>query len=213
MRKDHFITKIKKTQLNKHSVTCTVFAWLIIMDSGRDDWAYWYFFTTTLNYDSSQSMTVYNSSHSLLDHEPLPFRCDEWRTKDSCSHLELPWTTFVWRMNPWRVWGLYYDRRSVGRFVFGIKHKFWAYDQILLLSDNCGLVNVGRSLWREDGSVVYNCCWPLPVQSFLGHSPVVFVTVFYCLRFETSLFFVSYDSQNYGGGVRPSLQETPRLVI
>jgi hypothetical protein len=29
------------------------------------------------------------------------------------------------------------------------------------------------------------------------------VTVFYSLRFETSLFVASYDSQGYGGGIRP----------
>jgi hypothetical protein len=36
----------------------------------------------------------------------------------------------------------------------------------LLLSDSYGFVDVGRSLWREDGSVVYNCCCPLPAQSY-----------------------------------------------
>jgi hypothetical protein len=30
-------------------------------------------------------------------------------------------------------------------------------------------------------------------------------TVFYCLRFETSLFVASYDSQGHGGGIRPRL--------
>jgi hypothetical protein len=29
--------------------------------------------------------------------------------------------------------------------------------------------------------------------------------LFYCLRFETSLFFASYDLQGYGGGIRPRL--------
>jgi hypothetical protein len=28
------------------------------------------------------------------------------------------------------------------------------------------------------------------------------VTTIYCLRFETSLFVASYDSQGYGGGIR-----------
>jgi hypothetical protein len=27
---------------------------------------------------------------------------------------------------------------------------------------------VERSLWPEDGSVVYHCCWPSPAQSFSG---------------------------------------------
>jgi hypothetical protein len=41
---------------------------------------------------------------------------------------------------------------------------------------------------------LYNCCWPSPEQSFSGPSPVGLVAVFYCLRFETSLFIASYDS-------------------
>jgi hypothetical protein len=32
------------------------------------------------------------------------------------------------------------------------------------------------------------------------------VTIFYCLRFETSPFVASYDSQGYGGGIRPRLR-------
>jgi hypothetical protein len=38
---------------------------------------------------------------------------------------------------------------------------------------------------REDGSVVQNCCWPSPAQSFSGPSPAVLMTILYCLRFET----------------------------
>jgi hypothetical protein len=30
-------------------------------------------------------------------------------------------------------------------------------------------------------------------------------TIFYCLRFETSLFVASYDTQGHGGGIRPLL--------
>jgi hypothetical protein len=64
---------------------------------------------------------------------------------------------------------------------------------------------MGRSLWREDAPVVNNCSWPLPVQTFSGPTPVGLVTIIYCLRFETSLFVASYDSQGYGGGIRPRL--------
>jgi hypothetical protein len=64
---------------------------------------------------------------------------------------------------------------------------------------------VGRSLWRKDESVVYNCCWLSPAQSFSGPSPVALVTIFYCLRFEASLFVAPYDSQGYGGGIRHRL--------
>jgi hypothetical protein len=72
----------------------------------------------------------------------------------------------------------------------GIKHPSEAYDQILLLSDSCGFVDMGRSLWREDGSVVHNCCWPSPAQSFSGPSSFWLATIFYCLRFEISLWII-----------------------
>jgi hypothetical protein len=41
----------------------------------------------------------------------------------------------------------------------GIEHSYWTCDQILLpvgmlLSEICGLVSVGRPLWREDGSPI-----------------------------------------------------------
>jgi hypothetical protein len=67
--------------------------------------------------------------------------------------------------------------------------------RFLLLSDSCKFVDVGRSFWWEDGSVISTCCWPLPGQSFSGPSPVKLMNIFYCLRFGTSLFVASYDSQ------------------
>jgi hypothetical protein len=44
-----------------------------------------------------------------------------------------------------------------------------------------------------------------PAQSFSGPSPVGLATIFYCLRFETSLYVASYDSQGCDGGIRPRL--------
>jgi hypothetical protein len=38
---------------------------------------------------------------------------------------------------------------------------------------------------REDGSVVYNCCWSSPAQLFSGQNLAGLMTTFYCLRFET----------------------------
>jgi hypothetical protein len=76
------------------------FAWQIIMGSGLDVWIYWHFFTITVDYDNLKSMTVYDSLHSLLDHDCLLFQCDEIRTTNHCSHLEQPWTTSVWRFTP-----------------------------------------------------------------------------------------------------------------
>jgi hypothetical protein len=80
-------------------------------------------------------------------------------------------------------------------------------------------------LWREDGSVVYNCCWSRQRSLSQIRVPRDPWPHFYCLRFETpepggpgpriyiprnrvarlypqalgSLFGVSYDSQGYGG--------------
>jgi hypothetical protein len=82
---------------------------------------------------------------------------------------------------------------------------------------------VGHPLWREDGSVFYTriCCWSLPAQSFSGPSPLGLATIFYCLRFETSLFVASYDSHGHGGGIRrrlhmgycpPNLAAGPRYI-
>jgi hypothetical protein len=53
---------------------------------------------------------------------------------------------------------------------------------------------VRSPLWREGGSVICTGCWPLPAKSFSGPSPLGLATIFYCLRFETSLFVASYDS-------------------
>jgi hypothetical protein len=84
----------------------------------------------------------------------------------------------------------------------GLLARYW------LLFDSYSLVYVGRPLWREDGSVFCTCCWPLPAQSISVQSPLRLVTIFYCLRFEISLFVASYHSQGYGGGVRPRLHTT-----
>jgi hypothetical protein len=77
------------------------------------------------------------------------------------------------------------------------------------------------------GSVIYNCCWSSPAQSFSGLSPAGLMTILYCLRFDSPPksggpglriyipkeqggpdippgtwfpFVTSYDSQGYGGG-------------
>jgi hypothetical protein len=50
---------------------------------------------------------------------------------------------------------LYYDRRSVGQSVLVSSTHLGLMTRFLLLSDNCGFVDVGRPLWREVGSVLY----------------------------------------------------------
>jgi hypothetical protein len=87
----------------------------------------------------------------------------------------------------------------------GVEPHLWLMTRYLLLFDSYGLVFVGRPLWREGGSVVCHCYWHSPGRSFSGTSPFVLATIFYCLRFETSFFVASYDSQGHGGGIPPRL--------
>jgi hypothetical protein len=124
-----------------------------------------------------------------------------------CNRYNKCWL-IVWVFsisNEGSVWVLYYGRRSVGQSVLN-KAPIWGlWPDFYYCQDSCWFVDVGRSLWREDGSIVYSCCWPSPAQSFSGPSLVRLATIFYCLRFYTSLFVASYDSQSYGGGILPRL--------
>jgi hypothetical protein len=101
-------------------------------------------------------------------------------------------------------------RRSVGWSVLELGTHVGFTTGFLLLSDSCGFVGVERSLWRDDESVVYNCYWPSPAQSFSGPSLEGLVTIFYCLRFETPQIWRARSPELYPAGTGwPSY--TPRL--
>jgi hypothetical protein len=87
----------------------------------------------------------------------------------------------------------------------GVEPHLGLMTRYLLLFDSYGLVFVGHPFWWEDRSVFCICYWSLPAQSFLGLSPLRLATIFYCLRFETSLFIASYHSQGHSGGIPPRL--------
>jgi hypothetical protein len=109
---------------------------------------------------------------------------------------------------------LHCDWRSVSQSVsLGIEPHLGPMTRYLFLSDSYVLRSVGRPLWREDGSVFCMCRWSLPAQSFSGPSPLGLATVFYCLRFETSIFVTSYDSQGHGGGIRPRLHTGGTVTV
>jgi hypothetical protein len=80
---------------------------------------------------------------------------------------------------------LCYDRRSVGQFILDSSPHLWPKTRYLLLLDSFWFVYVRRPFSREDRSVVYNCCWSSPAQSFSGPIRAGIITTFYCLRFET----------------------------
>jgi hypothetical protein len=87
----------------------------------------------------------------------------------------------------------------------GLKHPSGAYDQILIAVRQlrvcwCGALSLTR------GRVCrLQLLLALARTVILGSESRGTVTIFDCLRFETSLFVASYDSQGYGGGIRPRL--------
>jgi hypothetical protein len=96
----------------------------------------------------------------------------------------------------------------------GIKHPSGAYDQIFFSVWNteyvwqlCSSFRGVPSLARGWVCLLY-VLLALANAVILGSSPLGLATVFYCLRFETSLFVASYDSQGHGGGIWPRLHSS-----
>jgi hypothetical protein len=97
-------------------------------------------------------------------------------------------------------------RPTISRPVWlGFKHPTGAYDQIFItVRQFTGLLMLG-GLSDERTGLSFTIAAGPRQRSFLGPSPVGLADIFYCLRFETSLFVASYESQGYGGGIRPRL--------
>jgi hypothetical protein len=55
------------------------------------------------------------------------------------------------------------------------------------LSNNCGFLDVGHPLWRQDGFVIYlyNCFCALPEQSLSSQRHAELTTIFYCLIWDS----------------------------
>jgi hypothetical protein len=68
-----------------------------------------------------------------------------------------------------------------------------------------GLIMLGALSDERTGLSFTIAAGPHQRSHSRGLSPSGLMTIFYCLRFETSLFVASYDSQGYGGGIRPRL--------
>jgi hypothetical protein len=97
---------------------------------------------------------------------------------------------------------------TVSRLVcLGVEPHLGPKTTYILFVDSYCLVLWGALSDERTGLSLFICCWPSLPQCFSGPSPLGLVTIFYCLRFETSLFVASYDSQGYGGGIRNRLHK------
>jgi hypothetical protein len=96
-------------------------------------------------------------------------------------------------------------RPTVSRSVcLGIKHTSGAHNQIFISQTVAGLLMWGALSNERTGQSFTTAAGPRQrSQSFSGPIPVRLATIFYYLRFQTSLFVASYDWQGYG--IRPCL--------
>jgi hypothetical protein len=81
---------------------------------------------------------------------------------------------------------LIYDLQSVGQSVLVSGSRLSTWPGFCFQPDDCGFLDVGHPLWREDGSVIYsyNCFLTLPEQSFLGRRLAELTVIFYCLIWD-----------------------------
>jgi hypothetical protein len=78
--------------------------------------------------------------------------------------------------------------------------------------NTCGHSPYVTSSLTSDWSVVYNCCWSSPAQSFSGPSSAGIMPTFYFLRFEIRPTWTSRSQYLYPPGTRwPSY--TPRYWV
>jgi hypothetical protein len=136
------------------------------------------------------------SFHSLIPILPLFCNC-QFRRLDSIALLPSPYPGRLASQNSTRLFSVKVKltlRLTVNQSVsLDIEPHLGLVTRYLLFLTVTVLFLVGHPLWREDWSVFCICCFP--TQSFSDPSPLVLATIFYCLRFETSLFVASYDSQ------------------
>jgi hypothetical protein len=79
---------------------------------------------------------------------------------------------------------LYYDRQSWYQAPIWDPRPIFPHSLWFSFFDSFGLVDVGRPLWREVGSVLFSFCRASPAQLF---SDMSLVSLVYCLYFWDSL--------------------------
>jgi hypothetical protein len=177
---------------------------------------FWHFFTITLNCDSSQSVTVHDSLHSLLDHERLLFLSDEWRTKVPADTLNC------------------LDRHLSDEWILEVGESYVATDgQSASLSWNkapiCGLrpdfyycqtvagLLIRGAVSDERTGLSFTIAAGFASAVILGSESRGIRDHILLSQIGDSLFVAPYYSQGYGGGFRSRLhtgilEESPRLL-
>jgi hypothetical protein len=100
---------------------------------------------------------------------------------------------------------LYYSRWSVAQSIlvsgthFRPATNFFSFFLWLFL-DSYGFIDVGRPLWREVESVVFNFCWASPMQTFSGLSPKGLMSIFYYRHVSLLVNFTLDNCSTRGQG-------------
>jgi hypothetical protein len=102
--------------------------------------------------------------------------------------------------------GVLHGTRAVdGQTQLKVKEVTLRLTRYLLLFDSYGLVFCGAPTLATGRVCLSYMLLAHASAVFLGSESLATRTIFYYLRFETSLFVFSYDSQGHGGGIRPRL--------
>jgi hypothetical protein len=81
---------------------------------------------------------------------------------------------------------------TASQFVLATSPLRLTISNFIFQLNTCGYSHYVRSSLTRGWFRRYNCCWSSPAQSFSDPSPAELKTLFYCLRFGTSLFVASW---------------------
>jgi hypothetical protein len=107
------------------------------------------------NSNSSQGLNHSSPLTNLLTYQPTPFQC-----------TALHYTTLTEMI--WTESESYITTDGQRPVCLGIKHPSGAHGQICITVRQLQVCWCGALSLTRGWSVIYNCCWPLTLQSFSG---------------------------------------------